>query len=163
MTSTGLSGTTAPATLTVRPEASTLAAGTYTATITVAATGAATRTTAITLTVVASGLAVTIANWPALANVGGAAGSVGNVAGVGVSIVRTGANSFAAFSMRCPHQGTTIRVANFNNTGSAFRCPNHDALWNSAGRLIPASRQSTSSLTALSVTYAAGDTVLYVS
>ena len=163
LTTSGLSGTTAPATLTVRPEASTLAAGTYTAVITVTATGTAPRTITITLTVVSAGLAVTIANWPPLANLGGAVGSVGIVAGVGVAVVRTGANSFAAFSMRCPHQGTTIRVENFSNTGSAFHCPNHDALWNSSGQLIPASRQNTSPLTALSVSYAAGDTVLYVS
>ena len=163
LTTSSISGTTAPATLTVRPEASLLAAGTYTATITVTAIGTATRTIAVTLTVVSAGLAVTIANWPALASVGGAAGSVGNVAGVGVAVVRTGANSFAAFSMRCPHQGTTIRVENFSNTGSAFHCPNHDALWNNAGQLIPASRQRTSSLSALTVTYTAGDTVFYVS
>ena len=163
LTTSSMTGTTAPATLTVRPEAAALAAGTYTASITVAATGTASRTIAVSLTVAAAGLAVIIANWPALANVGGAAGSVGNVAGVGVAVVRTGANSFAAFSMRCPHQGTIIRVENFNNTGSAFHCPNHDALWNNAGRLIPASRQSTTSLSALTVTYTAGDTVCYVS
>lgn len=163
LTTSSVSGTTAPATLTVRPEVSALAAGTYTATITVTATGAASRTITVTLTVVSAGLAVTIANWPALANVGGAAGSVGNVAGVGVAIVRTGANSFAAFSMRCPHQGTTIRVENYSNTGSAFHCPTHDALWNSAGQLIPASRERTSSLSALTVSYTAGDTVVYVS
>ncbi len=163
LTTSALSATTVPATLTVRPESSTLATGTYTADITVTATGAASRTITITLTVVSAGLAVPLANWPALANIGGAVGSVGNVAGVGVAVVRTGANSFAAFSMRCPHQGTTIRVENFSNSGSAFHCPNHDALWNAAGQLIPASRQNTFSLTALTVSYAAGDTVLYVS
>ncbi len=163
LTTSSLSGTAAPATLTIRPEASALAAGTYTATVTVTAAEAMTATIAITLTVVAAGLAVTLASWPPLANIGGAVGSVGNMAGVGVAVVRTGANSFAAFSMRCPHQGTTIRVENYNNTGSAFHCPSHTALWNSAGQLIPASRQRTSSLTALSVTYTPGDTVLYVS
>ncbi len=158
-----LSGSTAPATLTVRPETSALAAGTYTATITVTAAAGLSRTITISVTVVGAGLAVTIASWPALATVGGAVGSVGNLAGVPVAVVRTGASTFAAYSMRCPHQGTTVRVQNYNGTGSTFYCPSHTALWNSSGQLLSTSRQRTSALPSLTVTYTPGDTVLYVS
>jgi hypothetical protein len=54
----------------------------------------------VSLTVTAAGLLVTIAAWPALANVGGVAGSVGNVNGGPVAISRLSATSFAA-SFRC--------------------------------------------------------------
>jgi Rieske Fe-S protein len=94
--------------------------------------------------------------------VGGIAGSVGNVQGTPTAVERTGTNSFTAFSMRCPHQGTTIRIENWKSTGSAFHCPNHDALFDAAGKLLAGSPQSTGNLVVRTVTYAAGDTTLYV-
>lgn len=162
LSTSSLSGTSTPAALTLRAVAATLATGTYTATVQITATGAAAQSIAITLVVSPAGLAVVIANWPALATVGGIAGSVGTVQGTATAIVRTGANSFAAFSMRCPHQGTTIRIENWQRTGSAFHCPNHDALFDAAGKLLAGSPQSTSSLVVRTVTYTAGDTTLYV-
>jgi Rieske Fe-S protein len=134
-----------------------LAAGTYTATVTVGATGVTSRTVTVTLTVTAAGLRVTLASWPALANVGGVAGSVGSLNGGPVAIARTGPSSYLAFSMRCPHAGTTINVVN----GASFRCPNHGALFNGQG-VWQQSPQRTTDLVRLTVTYTPGDTVLFV-
>jgi Rieske Fe-S protein len=152
-----LSQTTVPATLTLRPVLTGLAAGTYTANVTISAPGLSARTVIVTLTVTAAGLRVTIASWPALANVGGVAGSVGTVNGGPVAIARTGASSFLAFSMRCPHAGTTVNVVN----NASFRCPNHGALFDGTGAWQP-SPQRTSDLQRLTVSYTPGDTVLYV-
>ncbi|MEQ1693002.1 MAG: Rieske 2Fe-2S domain-containing protein, partial [Gemmatimonas sp.] len=159
LSTSSLSGTSTPSTLTVRPLTAAIPVGTFTATVTVTGAGVASRSLAVTLTVLNSGLAVTISAWPALANVGGVAGSVGTLNFSSVAVVRIGATSFAAFSMTCPHAGTTIQVQN----GQSFRCPNHGALWNANGVLLPNSPQRTSSLNALRVTYTPGDAVLYVS
>lgn len=158
-----LSATTTPSALTLRAVSTTLATGTYTATVQVTGTGVAAKSIAVTLTVGPAGLPVIIANWPTLANVGGIAGSVGTVQGTPTAVVRTGANSFVAYSMRCPHQGTTIRIENWQSTGSAFHCPNHDALFDANGALLPASPQRTTGLVVRKVAYTAGDTALYVS
>lgn len=152
-----LNQTTAPATLTVRPNVGSLAAGTYTATVTVSAAGVAPRTIAVSLTVAAAGLVVTLAAWPALANVGGVAGSVGNVNGGPVAVSRISATSFAAFSMRCPHAGTTINVV----SGTSFRCPNHGAQFNAAG-VWQNSPQRAENLSPLTVVYTPGATTLTV-
>lgn len=147
----------APASLSVRANAGALAAGSYTATITVSATGVASRTVSVSLSVTAAGLLVTLAAWPALANVGGVAGTVGNVNGGPVAVSRLSATSFAAFSMRCPHAGTTINVVN----GTSFRCPNHGALFNSAG-IWQSSPQRAENLSTLTVTYTPGASTLTV-
>lgn len=159
LSTSSLSGTSAPASITIRPESSTLAAGTYTATITITATGVVARTIGVTLTVVSTGLSVTIANYPALANVGGVAGSVGTVAGAPVAIARISQTSFAAFNMRCPHAGTTINVVGT----TSFRCPNHGALFTNSGKLASNSPLRTSDLLTFTVRYTPGDTVLFVS
>ncbi|MCE2900247.1 MAG: Rieske 2Fe-2S domain-containing protein [Gemmatimonas sp.] len=150
--------TSAPAALTLQADLTGLAAGSYTATVTVSATGVASRTIAVVLTVTPQGLVVTLAAWPALANVGGVAGSVGNVSGGPVAVARTGPTSFAAYSMRCPHAGTTINVVN----GTSFRCPNHGAQFNSQGVWQP-SPQRAEDLTRLTVTYTPGASTLVVS
>jgi len=154
---TAFSQTSAPAGLTVRASAGALAAGSYTATVTVTATGIASRTVTVALTVTAAGLLVNLAAWPALANVGGVAGSVGNVNGGPVAVTRLSATSFAAFSMRCPHAGTTINVVN----GTSFRCPNHGALFNSAG-VWQNSPQRAENLVTLIVTHTPGANTLTV-
>lgn len=148
-----------PSALTVRPVSAALAAGTYTATITVSGAGVAPKSVVVTLTTAQPGLAVNIAEWPALANVGGVAGSVGTFNFAPIAVVRTGANSFVAFSMICPHAGTYINVVN----GQSFRCPNHGALFNANGTLMAGSPIQTSSLQPRSVSYAPGAAVLYVS
>jgi nitrite reductase/ring-hydroxylating ferredoxin subunit len=152
-----LNQTAAPAALTVRATAGALAVGSYTATLTVSATGVASRSITVMLTVTTTGLQVTISAWPALANVGGVAGSVGNVNGGPVAVVRLSATSFAAFSMRCPHAGTTINVVN----GTSFRCPNHGALFNGAG-VWQTSPQRADNLTPLTVMYTPGAATLTV-
>ncbi len=153
-----VSPATVPANLTLRPVISGLAAGTYSANVTVSAAGVTSRTVAVTLVVTSAGLRVTLASWPALANVGGVAGSVGTINGGPVGIVRTGTSSFLAFSLYCPHAGSTVNVIN----NSSFRCPNHGAEFNSQGVWQP-SPQRTTDLVRLAVTYTPGDTVLYVS
>lgn len=158
LSTSALSLTSTPSVLTLRPVVTGLAVGTYSATVTVSGAGVASRTLAVTLTVIATGLAVTIAAWPALANVGGVAGSVGTLNGQPIAVVRTGQASFAAFSLRCPHQGTTVQVVN----SATFRCPNHGATWGASGALQSNSPFRTSALAARTVTYQAGDTTLYV-
>ena len=158
-----LSVTTTPSALTLRVVSTALATGTYTATVQVTGTGVAAKSIAVSLVIGPAGLPVIIANWPTLATVGGIAGSVGTVQGTPTAVVRTGTNTFVAFSMRCPHQGTTIRVENWQSTGSAFHCPNHDAIFDAKGALLPASPQKTTALVARTVTYTAGDTTLYIS
>ena len=159
ISTSSLSGTTAPATITIRPLTTALAAGTYTVVVTVSGTGVVARSIAITLTIAAGGLAVTLAAWPALANVGGVAGSVGTLNFSGVAIVRTGASSYVAFSLTCPHEGYLVGVIN----GQSFRCTRHGATWHSTGVLMADSPLRTSALSTLKVSYAPGDSVLYVS
>jgi Rieske Fe-S protein len=72
-----------------------------------------------TPTVGANQFGVTIANYPALANVGGIAVVRSSPA---IALART-SGGFVAFSLRCPHQGTTVRVLS-NRT---LQCPNHGA------------------------------------
>lgn len=154
-----LSATTTPAVVTLRGTATGLAAGTYTAQVTISATGVSSRTLTVSLTITPLGLVVTLSAWPALANVGGVAGSVGTLNTTPVAVVRTSATSFSAFSMICPHAGTRINVVN----GASFRCPNHGALFDSAGNNLPSSPQRTSNLTRLTVTYTPGASTLLVS
>src|SRR5690242_5677289 len=75
----------------------------------------------------AAGLSVRVADFAALANVGGIARVDGGV-GLPVAVTRIDAATFAAFSMVCPHQGTTIGI-----NGSGFLCPNHGARFSSTG------------------------------
>jgi len=69
---------------------------------------------------------VDLADYPALAEVGG----VSRISGVRapLALVNTGSDSYAAFSLSCPHQGTTVQW-----TGSAFVCPNHGARFTADG------------------------------
>jgi Rieske Fe-S protein len=60
--------------------------------------------------------------------------------------VRTGTSSFAAFSLVCPHQGTTVSITN-----GSFTCPNHGARFNAAGTWIGG--QSTGNLRSYSATF----------
>jgi Rieske Fe-S protein len=90
------------------------------------------------------GLSVKIADYPALANVGGVATLSSN--GSPLAVVRTGAATFVALSLICPHQGSTI-----NATTSGFRCPNHGATFNSTGTWTGGER--TSSMHSYSTSY----------
>lgn len=94
-----------------------------------------------TPTVGANQFGVTIASYPALAAVGG------------VAVVRTSppialartAGGFVAFSLRCTHEGTTVRI----QSNGSLRCPNHGALFSATGGWTGGYR--TSSLIARSV------------
>jgi Rieske Fe-S protein len=70
---------------------------------------------------------VRIADVAALAQVGGIARV--NTSGGAVAVVHVSQDTYAAFSMRCPHQGTTVNIS-----GGGFVCPNHNARFNAAGQ-----------------------------
>jgi Rieske Fe-S protein len=87
---------------------------------------------------------IQVSSYPALANVGGIA-RVDN-GGTPIAAVRTGADTFAAFSLICPHRGCTIGI-----NGSSFRCPCHGATFASSG--LWTGGQQTSNLAAFSTSY----------
>lgn len=85
-----------------------------------------------------------VSAYPALATVGGIARV--NVGSAPVAVVRSGTDSFLAFSMVCPHQGTTINIS-----GGAFVCPNHGARFNAQGQWTGG--QPTSNLRSVALSY----------
>lgn len=99
-------------------------------------------------------LSVQISGYPALANVGGIARV--DSGGTPVAAVRTGADTFAAFSLICPHFGCTVGISN----GSSFLCPCHGARFTSSGTW--SGGQRTTNLTALATSYDAGTGVLAI-
>lgn len=90
-------------------------------------------------------LAVQVSNFPALASVGGIA-RVDSGIGTPVAAVRTGPDTFAAFSLICPHFGCTVGVG-----GTSFACPCHGARFSANGHWTGG--QPTSNLTQLNVSY----------
>ncbi|HEV8411840.1 MAG TPA: Rieske 2Fe-2S domain-containing protein [Gemmatimonadaceae bacterium] len=97
-------------------------------------------------------LTVKLSNFPALANVGGIA-RVDNNVGAPTALVRTGASTFRGVTMICTHQGATIDVI----AATSFRCPNHGALFNSAG--VNTGGQATANLATFAATFDGVDTV----
>lgn len=73
------------------------------------------------------GLVVTVANFPALASVGGVA-DVGTLGSTPVALTRTGSGTYLALSRVCTHQGCTVDVV-----GNAFNCPCHGSQFNAQG------------------------------
>lgn len=69
---------------------------------------------------------VTLANYAALGTVGGIAVISG--AGTPIAVVRATTTQYRAFSLICPHAGTTVAIS-----GTGFRCPNHGATFNGSG------------------------------
>lgn len=105
-----------------------------------------------TPTVGANQFGVSVANYPALAAVGGIAVVRTSPA---IALART-ATGFVAFSLRCPHEGTTVRVlSNFT-----LQCPNHGATFASSGTWSGGYR--TGSLSARGVTASADKTFVVV-
>lgn len=96
-------------------------------------------------------LTVKVSDFPALATVGGIA-RVDNGNGAPTALVRTGTSTFRGVTMVCTHQGATIDVS-----GSGFRCPNHGAIFNSAG--ANTGGQQTSALATFSATFDGANTV----
>jgi len=93
----------------------------------------------------ANALVVTVAQYAALASAGGIA-RVDGGSGRPVALVRTGAATFLAFSLRCPHEGFTVSV-----NGGAFYCPAHGARFSSTG--VNNGGQRTSNLVSLQNSY----------
>ncbi|MFM8602579.1 MAG: ubiquinol-cytochrome c reductase iron-sulfur subunit [Gemmatimonadota bacterium] len=92
-----------------------------------------------------TGLVVSLANFSALGTNGGIARVDGGV-GTPTAVLRVSATSYRAFSMVCPHQGTTVNIVS-----GGFSCPNHGATFSSTGEVTngPATR----GLTERSVTF----------
>ena len=91
----------------------------------------------------AEGFSFNVADYPALAQVGGIAVIAG--APLPLAAVRVNASSYAVFSLVCPHAGTTV-----GPSGNGFKCPNHGAMWDSGGNWTGG--QATSGLTRLPAT-----------
>jgi Rieske Fe-S protein len=89
-------------------------------------------------------LSVRVSDHPSLASVGGIARV--DSGGTPVAAVRTGASTFAAFSLICPHFGCTVGI-----NGSSFLCPCHGAQFASTGRWTGG--QQTTNLTSLNTSY----------
>ncbi len=83
-----------------------------------------------------------VADYPALAAVGG----IARISGTVIAVVRTGTSTYRAFSMICPHQGSTINIS-----GSGFRCPNHGATFSATGQWVGG--QATSALRELTLVF----------
>ncbi len=69
---------------------------------------------------------VTLADYPALTDLGG----VARISGVSppLALVHEVSGDYAAFSLVCPHQGTIVQWV-----GSEFWCPNHGARFDAHG------------------------------
>lgn len=79
-------------------------------------------------------VSVTLKRIPELAKVGGSVG-IGNVKGRPVGITRTGASSYIAFSLLCPHQQVTV-----SKTESGWICESekggHGSEFKANGELV---------------------------
>ena len=80
-------------------------------------------------------LTINVVDYAALAVVGGIARLNGT--GTPIAVVRSDAASYRAFSLVCPHAGTTVGV-----NGASFRCPNHGAMFASTGAWTGGQRTS---------------------
>jgi cytochrome b6-f complex iron-sulfur subunit len=98
-------------------------------------------------------LSVQVSSYPALANVGGLA-RVDN-GGTPVAAARTTADTFAAFSLICPHMGCTVDIS-----GAAFVCPCHGARFASSGAWTGGQR--TSNLRSLTTSYDSSTGILTI-
>ena len=75
-------------------------------------------------------LEVRIKGVPELAVIGGSV-RVGMIKSGSVAVTTIGKNKFAAFSLVCPHAGTTVR-----RDAQGWVCPNHGAQFESNGNLV---------------------------
>lgn len=98
---------------------------------------------------------IRIADYPALASVGGIA--VVQTGANPIAVARTGPSAFVALSLICPHAGfSPITVS----SGTGFRCPNHGALFDYTGKWIGGQR--TRNLQSYPTTYSAGTGTLTI-
>ena len=87
---------------------------------------------------------ISLANNPKLATVGGVVTL--NVDGTPVAVVRETTTTFAAFSLICPHQGSTVQAQT-----TRFYCPGHGATFDLTGKWTGGER--TSNLRSYPITY----------
>lgn len=82
-------------------------------------------------------IAIRVRTISQLSAVGGAV-RVGTVRGTPVGVARTGARTYRAFSLACPHQGTTV-----TRSASGWSCPAHGSSFEADGDLVlgPATRK----------------------
>jgi Rieske Fe-S protein len=80
-------------------------------------------------------VSINLADYPALTAVGGIARLNGTR--TPIAVVHSATESYRAFSMICPHAGTTIGV-----NGAGFRCPNHGATFAASGAWTGGERTS---------------------
>jgi nitrite reductase/ring-hydroxylating ferredoxin subunit len=92
-----------------------------------------------------SATTIQLSSEPALANVGGVATM--QIGGSPVAVVRESATSFSAFSLICPHAGSTVQSIG----APGFLCPGHGARFDLSGQWIGGQR--TSNLRSYPVTY----------
>ena len=85
-----------------------------------------------------------VADYPALASVGGIA--LVTISGGPFAVVRTSSTSFVTLSRVCPHQGNIV-----SPSGSGFLCPGHGARFSADGTWIGG--QPTSSLRSYATSY----------
>ncbi len=99
-------------------------------------------------------LIVDLAQFPALAQVGGVA-RVDNGTGIPVGAARISATQFDAYSLVCTHQGATVNLA-----GSGWVCPAHGAQYSATGAVTLG--PATLPLVALTATYDAATNKLTI-
>lgn len=110
-------------------------------------------------TPVVTAFTVNVADFPALATTGGiAVVDNGSRSGEPIAVARTGASTFVALSLVCPHRGVTVSVVNNN---SSFYCTGHGATFAASGAWTGG--QSTSSLGTYALTYDAVAGTLQIS
>lgn len=90
-------------------------------------------------------LTINVNDFAALTPVGGVARVDGN-AGPPVAVYHSGVDTYLAYSMTCPHAGTTVNIQ-----ASGFRCPNHGATFAVTG--VWTGGQKTSNLFELTTVY----------
>jgi Rieske Fe-S protein len=99
-------------------------------------------------------LTVSLADFATLGTVGGIARVDGNSSNP-VAAVQSPAGTYRAFSMVCPHAGTTINIRS-----NGFRCPNHGATFSTTGTWTGGQR--TNSLTELTVAFDSAAGTLHI-
>lgn len=81
------------------------------------------------------GSSLKVSDYPALASTGGVA--VVTMNSTRIAVVRTGASTFAALSLVCPHEGGSI-----NPTSGGFLCSRHGARFDTVGTWTGGQRTS---------------------
>ena len=100
----------------------------------------------------ANQIGVNVSTYPALATVGSVAKVSANPP---VAVART-ASGFVAYSLRCPHQGTTVNIV----TTTSWKCPDHNATFNAFGAWTGG--QNSTALVARTVAACTNNTYLIV-